>query len=256
MSSKRYGLIGGTLSHSFSRDYFIQKFEAGSIDAEYLLFELDDISSIHKLIASNPSLQGLNVTIPYKKAVIPFLSWLSPEAEAIGAVNTIVVDGVKDSLILKGYNTDAPAFASEVRAFTGIHRGKALVLGSGGASAAAVYALNAMGWIVQVVSRGAVAPGSVGYEELTPEVIRHYRLIVNCTPAGMYPDIKEMPPLQVEGITADHYLFDMIYNPGVTHFMAAGLKKGARVMNGSGMLRLQAELSWQLWLAGNAHEKQ
>lgn len=256
MSTKRYGLIGRTLSHSFSRDYFTRKFEAGRIDAEYLLFELDDISRIHKLIASNPSLRGLNVTIPYKKTVIPFLSRLSPEAEAIGAVNTIVIGGGKDSLVLSGYNTDAPAFASEVGAFTGLSGGKALVLGSGGASAAAIYALNAGGWTVQVVSRGALAPGSVGYEALSPEVLRQYRLIVNCTPAGMYPDIKGMPPLPEDGITPDHFLFDMIYNPDVTGFMAAGLKKGARVTNGAGMLRLQAELSWQLWHAETAYEKQ
>lgn len=243
---RQYGLIGRKLGHSFSRDYFTRKFAVGRIDAEYLNFELPDIGGLPGLLASRPQLRGFNVTIPYKQSVMPLLDGgIDPVAEAVGAVNTV---RRMPSGSLRGYNTDAPAFAESLRRMAGAAPlpQSALVLGTGGASRAVSAALRAMGVEVVFVSR---TPGSgcIAYAEADGEVVRDSRLIVNCTPLGMWPDILSAPDIDYTALTPQHLCFDLVYNPDPTVFMRLAAAHGARVRSGLEMLRLQAEGAWRIW---------
>ncbi|MDY4407918.1 MAG: shikimate dehydrogenase [Prevotella sp.] len=242
----KYGLIGYPLGHSFSKNYFNEKFENENIDAEYINFEIPTIDALPEVLATNPELRGLNVTIPYKEKVISFLDSVSPEARAIGAINVIKVEHKGNETILKGYNSDVIGFTKSIAPLLKRHNKKALILGTGGASKAIDYGLKSLGLETVKVSRYE-RPGTIQYSKITPEIIKEYNVIVNCTPCGMYPNIEECPELPYEAMTEKNILYDLIYNPDQTKFMKLGAKQGATVKNGLEMLLLQAFASWEFW---------
>ena len=237
---KHYGLIGKSLGHSFSPDYFAKKFQTQHINASYAAFELADISEFRRLVQQH-KLSGLNVTIPYKESIIPFLSELSPVAQAIGAVNTIQF---KDGKLI-GHNTDADGFWTDVSLLIDQVPKKALILGTGGSSKAVTYALSARNWEVKKVSRTDKADYT--YQGLTQEIVNSFGLIVNTTPAGMYPNTDEIPPFPIPYLSADQVVYDLIYNPLETAFLKLCKAKGCRTKNGYGMLIAQAESSFAIW---------
>lgn len=245
----KYGLIGYPLGHSFSISYFNQKFKDEGIDAVYENFEIVSIDLLPEVLDSNPNLKGLNVTIPYKQKVIPFLDKISPEARAIGAVNVIKVIHEGKSVKLKGYNSDVIGFTQSIEPMLERYHKKALILGTGGASKAVDYGLKSLGLETVFVSRYE-RPGTIQYGNITPEVIKEYNVIVNCTPLGMYPNTEECPELPYEAMDSHTILYDLIYNPDETLFMKKGAAYGANVKNGLEMLLLQAFSSWDFW-----HEK-
>ena len=242
----KYGLIGYPLGHSFSKNYFNEKFENENIDAEYINFEIPTIDALPEVLATNPELRGLNVTIPYKEKVISFLDAVSPEARAIGAINVIKVEHKGNETILKGYNSDVIGFTKSIAPLLKRHNKKALILGTGGASKAIDYGLKSLGLETVKVSRYE-RPGTIQYSKITPEIIKEYNVIVNCTPCGMYPNIEECPELPYDAMTEKNILYDLIYNPDQTKFMKLGAKQGATVKNGLEMLLLQAFASWEFW---------
>lgn len=254
---QKYGLIGFPLGHSLSKTYFTEKFSKEAIDAEYYLYTLPDIRDLSQLLRNEPLLRGLNVTIPYKKSVIEFLQFLSPEALAIGAVNTIGLQREGDKTILKGWNTDAPAFESEILNFTENRIGNALVLGNGGAASAALFVLRKLGWkVTQVVRKHSNEfENAILYDEVAKETMENSDLIVNASPVGMYPKVDGIPDIPIEFISSRHYIFDMVYNPEVTRLMEAGRQNGAKTRNGLGMLYKQAEMAWTIWQAGRNQVK-
>lgn len=243
-----YGLVGRRLGHSFSRRFFTEKFASLDIDARYDNYELDSIGMLPRLIESAPALRGLNVTIPYKESVIPFLSRISDEAREIGAVNTIVVTRHGGEVILAGHNTDAAGFRDTLLPHIGGGINCAIVLGSGGASKAVVFVLRRLGLSPLIVSRtpGHV-PGAVGYSDLTPRLIASHRLIVNTTPLGMWPDTESCPDIPYDEITPSHLCYDLVYNPSPTMFLKRCAARGASTVDGTAMLRAQALASWELW---------
>jgi len=245
----QYGLIGFPLGHSFSKRYFTQKFASEGIPAEYELYPLSGIDQMKDLISGHPHLKGLNVTIPYKKEVIPLLDGLSEEARSIGAVNTICISRSGQSVHLKGWNTDAGAFEAEISEFTGRMTGNALLLGNGGAASAAGYVLKKMGWtVIQAVRKPpAEDEDTLLYSAIGEEIMQSTTLIINATSAGMFPESATMPAVPLELLTPQHFVFDMVYNPEVTLLMKEGMKRGANVRNGLGMLHRQAELAWKIW---------
>jgi shikimate dehydrogenase len=246
----KYGLIGYPLGHSFSISYFNQKFEDEGIDAKYENFEISSIDQLQEVLDTNPNLKGLNVTIPYKEKVMEYLDSITPEAQAIGAVNVIRVWQDGKNLKLKGYNSDVIGFTQSIEPMIdpNWHK-KALILGTGGASKAINYGLKSLGLETVYVSRYE-RPGTIQYASITPEVVKEYNVIVNCTPVGMYPHTEECPPLPYEAMDHHNILYDLIYNPDETLFMKRGRQQGAEVKNGLEMLLLQAFASWEFW-----HEK-
>jgi len=246
----KYGLIGYPLGHSFSISYFNQKFADENINAKYENFEISSIDQLQEILDMNPNLKGLNVTIPYKEKVIEFLDNITPEAQAIGAVNVIRVIHEGKNVKLKGYNSDVIGFTQSIEPMLDKkwHK-KALILGTGGASKAINYGLKSLGLETVFVSRYE-RPGTIQYERITPEVIKEYNVIVNCTPVGMYPHTEECPLLPYEAMDYHTILYDLIYNPDETLFMKRGREQGAEVKNGLEMLLLQAFASWEFW-----HEK-
>ena len=247
----KYGLIGYPLGHSFSISYFNQKFADEGINAKYFNFEIPSIDELPEVIAKHPELRGLNVTIPYKEKVMDFLDSISPEARAIGAVNVIRVTHEGNKTILKGFNSDVIGFTQSIEPMLDKkwHK-KALILGTG-ASKAINYGLKALGLESVFVSRYE-RPGTIQYDKITPEVIKEYNVIVNCTPLGMYPHSDECPDLPYEAMDNHTILYDLIYNPDQTLFMRRGAEFGADVKNGIEMLLLQAFASWEFW---NGKEK-
>src|SRR5690606_31293227 len=239
----RYGLLGRNISYSFSCGYFQKKFEREGINASYENFDISDISQFKDLMEKNPDLKGLNVTIPYKEQVMRFLNELDPEAEKIGAVNTIKIlpDGK-----LKGFNTDHYGFSEALKPYLQPHHQKALILGTGGASKAVFYALNELQIIPVFVSRTPKA-GHLEYSDLDERIMEEHQVIVNCTPLGTTPNTEAFPPIPFEFMGKSHLVFDLIYNPSETKLMALASKQGAAVSNGLRMLELQAEKSWQYW---------
>ena len=246
----KYGLIGYPLGHSFSISYFNQKFADEGINAKYENFEISSIDQLQEILDTNTTLRGLNVTIPYKEKVIEFLDSITPEAQAIGAVNVIRVTHEGKNVRLKGYNSDVIGFTQSIEPMLDKkwHK-KALILGTGGASKAINYGLKSLGLETVFVSRYQ-RPGTIQYETITPEVVKEYNVIVNCTPVGMYPHTEECPPLPYEAMDYHTILYDLIYNPDETLFMRRGRQQGAEVKNGLEMLLLQAFASWEFW-----HEK-
>ena len=244
---KKYGLLGYPLGHSFSRNYFNQKFEAERIDAEYLNFEIPEIKEIKNVIKENPELNGLNVTIPYKEQVIPYLDDLDEDARLIGAVNVIKFSkGLFGKVKLKGYNSDIIGFKQSIEPLLKEHHRKALILGTGGASKAVFQGLKQLGVASTFVSRKA-KEYCITYEEIPPKVMEQYTVIVNTTPLGMYPNVNACPDIPYDLLTSDHLLYDLLYNPDETLFMRKGKEKGAVVKNGLEMLLLQAFAAWEIW---------
>ena len=244
----KYGLIGKNIAYSFSPGYFATKFQQlGLEESSYEIFDLDDISQFPDLVLAESPLSGLNVTIPYKEAVIPYLDVLSDEARAIGAVNTICFDDGKRF----GHNTDITGFTDSITPLLGEKKPNALVLGSGGASKAIMYALQLMGLPCTQVSRRK-QEGMIQYEEITVELVTSHKLIINCTPIGTYPDVDKKPLIPYGGISPDHLLYDLVYNPDKTAFLLEGESRGAQICNGQLMLEGQAEASWKLWQSYNS----
>ena len=244
---KKYGLLGYPLGHSFSRNYFNQKFEAERIDAEYLNFEIPEIKEIKNVIKENPELNGLNVTIPYKEQVIPYLDDLDEDARLIGAVNVIKFSkGLFGKVKLKGYNSDIIGFKQSIEPLLKEHHRKALILGTGGASKAVFQGLKQLGVASTFVSRKA-KEYCITYEEITPKVMEQHTVIVNTIPLGMYPNVNACPDIPYDLLTSDHLLYDLLYNPDETLFMRKGKEKGAVVKNGLEMLLLQAFAAWEIW---------
>lgn len=242
----KYGLIGYPLGHSFSIGYFNEKFENEGIDAQYINFEIPSIEDLREVLDRNPELCGLNVTIPYKQKVIPYLDEVSPEARAIGAVNVIRVTHKGKDIKLKGFNSDVIGFTQSIEPMLEPFHKKALILGTGGASKAVDYGLRSLGLETVFVSRFE-RPGTIQYDKLTPEDILEYNVIVNCTPLGMYPKVDACPDLPYDAMSNRTLLYDLIYNPDETLFMKRGKQQGATVINGLEMLLLQAFASWDFW---------
>ena len=242
----KYGLIGYPLVHSFSQNYFNAKFENERINARYINFEIPSIDDLAEVLARNPELKGLNVTRPYKEKVIPFLDSISPEAKSIGAVNVIRVSRKGSKTILKGFNSDVIGFTKSIEPMLESCHKKAMILGTGGASKAVDYGLKSLGLETMFVSRFN-RPGTVRYDNITPEMMKEYNVIVNCTPCGMYPHTDECPNLPYEAIDEHNILYDLLYNPDLTLFMEKGAKRGATIKNGLEMLLLQAFASWDFW---------
>jgi len=243
----RYGLIGFPLKHSFSKDYFNSKFASEGIDAEYVNFEITSIKELKSIIKNNPQLKGINVTIPYKEQVIPYLDKLNDNARLIGAVNVIKIDRQKKKTILTGFNSDIIGFKKSIEPLLQPHHKQALVLGAGGSAKAIFYGLQQLGISATYVSREKSFDKVLLYSELSPEVMEAHKIIVNCTPVGMWPKTDDCPAIPYNLITAEHFLYDLLYNPNETLFMKKGEEQGALVKNGLEMLLLQAFAGWSFW---------
>ena len=242
-NNHRFGLLGRDIDYSFSKTYFTEKFEREErLTFSYENFDLPNLKDF-KALLSQSDLKGMNVTIPYKEEVIPFLDALDEVAEAIGAVNTIVFN---TNGTTKGYNTDYIGFRDSITPVLRADITSALILGTGGASKAVVFALQKMGIKTQYVSRKKTA-NSIGYDDVTSLILNTHKLIVNCTPIGTFPNIDLKPALNYNLLTSEHVLFDLIYNPSETSFLKEGLLQGATIANGASMLVGQAEASWSLW---------
>lgn len=243
----QYGLIGYPLGHSFSVGYFNEKFKAEHIDAEYLNFEIPSIDRFVEVVEEHPNLCGLNVTIPYKQQVIPFLDELDKTAAAIGAVNVIkVIRLPKGKVKLVGYNSDVIGFCQSIEPLLTAHHTHALVLGTGGASKAVTYGLKSLGLQPVYVSR-TKRENILCYNDLSPEVMAQYSVIVNTSPVGMYPKVDQCPDIPYNLLTPNHLLYDLIYNPDETLFLKKGKAHGAVTKNGLEMLLLQAFAAWNIW---------
>ncbi|MFO8129808.1 MAG: shikimate dehydrogenase [Bacteroidales bacterium] len=243
-----YGLTGKQIKHSFSPEYFNNKFKKEGIHADYRLFPLESIREIKRLVRETNNLKGLNVTIPYKQQILAYLDDRDRIVERTGAANTISIDAVGSRMVMKGYNTDVPAFASSLLNFIPGTNMRALVLGSGGASHAVCHVLKDLHMEYRVVSRQA--PGNspaLSYGDLSEALLQKYRLIINTTPLGMTPKPRTYPDIPYRFLSPEHYLFDLVYNPPLTVFLEKGIHNGAKTKNGLEMLKLQAERSWEIW---------
>lgn len=247
---KQYGLIGKRLSHSFSKKYFEEKFNKLSLkNNSYDLFELSAISDFPALVKSHPDLLGLNVTIPYKETVLAFLDEFDESAMQIGAVNCIKITRTNGNTHLKGYNTDAFGFQQSIKPFLEPQHERALILGNGGSAKAVAYVLNKIGiptWNVTRVKIEGIA-NQFTYEELNFDLLKHFKLIINCTPVGMSPASDVSPALPYEAIESDFLLYDLIYNPEETLFIKQGKSRSAVCINGLSMLYHQADEAWRIW---------
>ncbi|MBL7724269.1 MAG: shikimate dehydrogenase [Chitinophagaceae bacterium] len=238
-----FGLIGYPLSHSFSKKYFSEKFEKdGLVDCRYELFPIKSIHELPQLLRDNPGLEGLNVTIPYKKQVLPFLN-SSEIPSGLEACNCISIKNGN----LVGYNTDAIGFEKSLLPYLRPYHTDALILGSGGATEAIVYVLKRLGIKYSVVSRKMKTGSAFIYEELNEDIINQHKLIINTTPLGMYPATNICPAIPYDHISSQHLLFDLTYNPAKTLFLQKGEERGATIINGQEMLLIQAEESWNIW---------
>jgi shikimate dehydrogenase len=240
---RRFGLIGYPLSHSFSQKYFTEKFQRERVSgAVYENFPLATIDELPAVLEKYPDLEGINVTIPYKQDVIPFLWQQNDVVKAIGACNCIKI--VKGKL--EGYNTDVAGFEISLEKLLEPYHKKALVLGTGGAAKAVHYVLQKKGIEYMEVSRNPLGRRQISYNDVD-EIMHDHLLVVNTTPLGTYPNTDEYPPIAYDMLTPRHYLFDLTYNPPVTAFLKKGQEKGALVKNGGEMLVIQAEESWKIW---------
>ena len=223
-----YGLIGFPLGHSFSAKYFAEKFASQNIDAEYRNFAIESIKNLPEILKNNSNLKGLNVTIPYKQQVMPFL------------------DDIDEAAKLTGHNADVIGFTESLRPLLKPQHTKALVLGTGGASKAVIDGLQQLGILTQYVSRTR-REGIIAYDDVTPEMLEEYKLVVNCTPLGMFPKVDDAPDIPYNSLGPEHLLYDLVYNPKETLFLQKGREQGATTKNGLEMLHLQAEASWNFW---------
>ena len=244
---QKYGLVGYPLGHSFSKNYFNQKFESEKIDAQFVNFEIPDIKAFKTIIKDNPDLNGLNVTIRYKEQIMPFLDDIDEDARLIGAVNVIkFTKGLFGKPKLKGYNSDIIGFKQSIEPLLNKTHRKALILGTGGASKAVFQGLKQLGIGSTFVSRQP-KEFCITYDEITAKTMQQYTVIVNTTPLGMFPKIENCPSIPYDLLTPDHLLYDLVYNPDETLFMLKGKEKGAVVKNGLEMLLLQAFAAWEIW---------
>lgn len=247
---KKYGLLGYPLTHSFSKRFFTEKFKKENIDSSYDNFEIDTIEKFPAVVEANPEVHGLNVTIPYKEQVIPYLNELDEAAQEIKAVNTIKIIRTKAGIKLKGFNTDTFGFENALVPLLKSHHKKALILGVGGASKAIKYVLRQLGIEYISASRRELNVDEISWEDIDQQVIENHLLIINTTPLGTYPKIDTFPNIPYEFIGNKHLLFDLVYNPEVTQFLAKGLAKGANIKNGYDMLLGQAEKAYEIWNNG------
>ena len=244
MLQKLYGLVGKNIAYSFSKKYFTERFlKTQASDCVYDNFDISEIQEFRDVLKSNPTLKGLNVTIPYKEAVIPYLDSLSKKAVEIGAVNVI---RFTKSGKLKGYNSDAYGFKKALEPMLQEHHRKALILGTGGASKAVAFALKELGILHTFVSRQA-AENTIDYTKINAATFENYQIIINTTPIGTSPDVEEFPAIPYQFFTEKHIAFDLIYNPEETQFLKKAKQKGAVIKNGMAMLEFQAEKAWQIW---------
>ena len=243
--SKTFGLLGKNISYSFSRGYFTEKFEKLKLNKyKYLNFDIQQIKDFPSIIGEEKNLRGINVTIPYKEEIIPFLDKLDETAKNIGAVNTIKFTKRGN---LKGYNSDVVGFENSIKPLLKSHHKKALILGTGGASKAIAFALNKNSIKFKFVSRNPEGKKEMSYDSLSEEILLKYTVIINCTPLGTFPKTEKCPDIPYQFITDAHLLYDLIYNPEVSTFLSKGKEKGAIIKNGFEMLQLQAEESWRIW---------
>lgn len=241
-----YALIGKPLGHSFSANFFNEKFKREHINNRYILAQLDEISDVTLLLEDHPDLQGFNVTIPYKQQIIPYLDSLSDEAREIGAVNVVKVEFKDGKRYLKGFNSDAIGFRESIVPLIKPEMKRALILGTGGASHAVDYVLRSLGIETVKVSRRP-SDGVLTYDDLTKEVMNEHLIIVNTTPLGTWPETDACPEIPYDFITPGHLCFDLVYNPETTTFMKKAAEYGATVKNGLEMLHLQAIGAWKIW---------
>lgn len=243
-----YGLVGYPIGHSFSEKFFSEKFARENIDAKYLMLEMPSINDLMGTLDKLPYQKGFNVTIPYKQQVMHLLDAIDPEAAEVGAVNVVKVGkDANGKRTLTGYNSDIYGFWESIKPFIkrDVHK-KALILGTGGASKAVLYMLHKNGIETLFVSRSK-KEGMITYEEITPEIMDEYKIIVNCSPVGMHPHVNECPALPYECMTPNHLAFDLVYNPDVTLFLKKASEQGAATKNGLEMLHLQAIRAWEIW---------
>jgi shikimate dehydrogenase len=241
---RTFGLIGYPLTHSFSKKYFTDKFQQeGLFDHSYENFPIETIQELEEVFRNNPSLQGLNITIPYKQQVLAYLDEQTAVVQETGACNCIkIVDGKKI-----GYNTDVIGFGKSLDKKLKPSHKKALVLGTGGAAKAVHYSLKQRRIEYLQVSRHSGQEGAITYEQVDPALLSEYTLIINTTPIGMFPHVEEAPPIPYEALSTAHYLFDLVYNPQKTRFLQKGEAMGAIIENGAAMLKIQADASWDIW---------
>jgi shikimate dehydrogenase len=244
MSKRQFGLIGKNIGYSFSKKFFTDKFSLGNLeDCTYENFDLQNIEEFRSIISNNPELKGLNVTIPYKECIIPYLTKLSKNATLIGAVNVIRITK-KRKLI--GYNTDYYGFMKSLEPLLQPHHKKALILGTGGAAKAISFALDKLGILYTFVSRED-KEGMLHYTRINATTFDNHQIIINCTPLGTFPNTSEFPPIPYHFFTSNHIAFDLIYNPALSQFLKKAKKKGAITKNGYEMLELQANKAWKIW---------
>lgn len=242
--NKKFGLIGKNIAYSFSKKYFTEKFSSDLFDDfTYENFDIESINDFPEILKSNPDLKGLNVTIPYKEAIIPFLDTLSDKAFKIGAVNVIRFTKKGN---LKGYNSDWYGFKQSLEPLLQPHHKRALILGTGGAAKAVAFALEQLGIFYTFVSREATE-NAIDYDRINVTTFDNFQIIINCTPLGTSPNVKEFPPIPYQFFTDKHIAFDLIYNPEETQFLKKAKKKGAVTKNGYEMLVFQAEKAWKIW---------
>ena len=240
----KFGLLGRHISYSFSKAHFTKKFENEGLPFTYENFDIESISEFPSILKNNPDLLGLNVTIPYKEQIIPFLDELGLKAKNIGAVNTI---SISKSGKLTGYNTDCYGFKKSIKPYLKPHHKNALILGTGGASKAVAYTLKELNINYEYVSRTSNSLSKFTYSDLTESIINSHTVIINCTPVGTHPNINDCPNIPYKSISKDHLLYDLIYNPLKTKFLNLGESKGAKTCNGLKMLEFQAEKAWEIW---------
>jgi len=244
-----YGLIGKSLSHSRSPEYFNKRFKDKGIDAEYRLFEIDTIDEFEGIIQDTPNLKGLNVTIPYKRSFGHMIDELSSEVRKTGALNTIKLIHDSGKIITKAYNTDIRGFETSIKPIIDHNTGiKALILGSGGAAHTASYVFRRLGVFYYFISRKPAKVVHMGYNWITKDLVEEYRLIVNCTPIGMYPNVDDAPKIPYEYINGKNICFDCIYNPEDTLFLKRAKLNGATVISGKQMFDVQANRAWEIWM--------
>jgi shikimate dehydrogenase len=240
--AKLFGLLGKSLKHSFSPDFFKSYFQEHKINAQYQLFEIENIQEVEKIFSLDPS--GLNVTVPYKEVIIPYLDDLDESAKVIGAVNVVAIENGKKI----GYNTDAYGFHQSIKPFLTFHHERALIFGTGGASKAVAHVFKSIGLDVIFVSRNPNEElNQFQYSDVNEAMISACKVIVNCTPVGMYPNSDESICIPFQSLTEDHLVIDLIYNPPLTKFLSKAQESGATILNGSSMLREQALKSWEIW---------
>jgi len=246
---KTYGLIGHRLGYSFSRNFFTEKFAKENLpDCEYVNFELDSIEEFPGVFEQGKDICGLNCTIPYKQQIMQFLDEIDPEAAQVGAVNTVKIVWNEDKRTLKGFNTDVFGFENSLHPMLQEKHKKALILGTGGASKAIKYVLNKLG--IEYISASieeTLFENEIRYNQITGELLNEYLIIIQATPLGTFPNVDNCPDIPYQGISSDHVLFDLVYNPEETLFLKKGKAQGARTKNGLEMLHLQAIRAWEIW---------